>query len=118
VKLTVANTGPPVPPDQVHRLLEPFQRATPERTANPNGLGLGLSIVAQIAEAHGANLDVRPGPEGGLTVTVNFPPGPTAQTQEGDPKWTSPAHGEVLRRPPVRLVDPASTEQPRGLTLS
>jgi signal transduction histidine kinase len=55
-------------------LLEPFQRAAPERTANPNGLGLGLSIVAQIAEAHGANLDVRPGPEGGLTVAVDFPP--------------------------------------------
>jgi signal transduction histidine kinase len=73
VKFTVANTGPPVPPDEVHRLLEPFRRAAPERTANPNGLGLGLSIVAQIAEAHGANLDVRPGPEGGLTVTVDFP---------------------------------------------
>jgi signal transduction histidine kinase len=91
VKLTVANTGPPVPPDQLHRLLEPFQRAAPDRTGNPNGLGLGLSVVAQIAEAHGANLDVRPGPEGGLTVTVNFPADPTTQTQEGDPKWTLPA---------------------------
>ena len=52
--LTVTNTGPPVPPDQVSRLLEPFQRAAPDRTASPNGLGLGLSIVADIAEAHGA----------------------------------------------------------------
>jgi signal transduction histidine kinase len=71
--LTVTNTGPPVPPNQVSRLLEPFQRAAPDRTASPNGLGLGLSIVADIAEAHGAGLDVRPRAEGGLIVTVRFP---------------------------------------------
>ena len=71
--LTVTNTGPPVPPDQVSRLLEPFQRAATDRAASPNGLGLGLSIVADIAEAHGASLTVHPRPEGGLTVAVSFP---------------------------------------------
>jgi signal transduction histidine kinase len=70
--LTVTNTGPAVPSDQASRLLEPFQRAVPDRTASPNGLGLGLSIVADIAEAHGASLTVRPRPEGGLTVAVSF----------------------------------------------
>ena len=72
-RLTVSNTGPPVPPNQVDRLLEPFRRAAPDRTAGPNGLGLGLSIVADVAAAHGAALEVLPGPEGGLTVTVRFP---------------------------------------------
>jgi signal transduction histidine kinase len=71
--LTLSNTGPPVAPDQVSRLLQPFQRGTADRTASPNGLGLGLSIVAQIAEAHGADLDVRPRSEGGLTITIRFP---------------------------------------------
>ena len=73
---TVTNTGLPVPPDQVSRLLEPFQRAATDRAASPNGLGLGLSIVADIAEAHGASLAVRPRPEGGLTVAVSFPEKP------------------------------------------
>jgi signal transduction histidine kinase len=87
-KLTVTNTGPPVPPDQISRLLEPFQRAAPDRTApdraaSPNGLGLGLSIVADIAEAHGASLAVRPRPEGGLTVAVSFPADPTVRAQGG-----------------------------------
>jgi signal transduction histidine kinase len=71
--LIVANTGPPVPADEVSRLLEPFQRAAPDRTASPNGLGLGLSIVAEIAAAHRAGLAVHPRQEGGLTITVSFP---------------------------------------------
>jgi signal transduction histidine kinase/SAM-dependent methyltransferase len=83
--LKVTNTGPAVPPDQIGRLLQPFQRATPDRTASSNGLGLGLSIVAQIAEAHGADLDVRPEPEGGLTVAVRFPTDPTASGTPGLP---------------------------------
>lgn len=78
--LTVTNTGPPVPPDQVTRLLEPFRRAAPDRTARPDGLGLGLSIVADIVKAHGAGLEVRPGPQGGLAVAVSFPEGPTSVT--------------------------------------
>jgi signal transduction histidine kinase len=79
--LTVTNTGAPIPPDQVSRLLKPFQRAASDRTAGPNGLGLGLSIVADIAEAHGAGLEVRSRPEGGLTVAVSFPacPPPAAK---------------------------------------
>ena len=71
--LTVTNTGAVVPPLQASRLLEPFQRAAPDRTGSPDGLGLGLSIVADIAKAHGAALKVRAQPEGGLAVTVSFP---------------------------------------------
>jgi signal transduction histidine kinase len=85
--LTVTNTGLSIPPDEVSRLLEPFQRAAPDRTASPDGLGLGLSIVADIAEAHGANLVVRPKPEGGLTVAVSFPAEPTVRS-EGGPQPT------------------------------
>jgi signal transduction histidine kinase len=82
--LVVTNTGPPVPPDLVNRLLEPFQRAAPERAANPTGLGLGLSIVADIAKAHEAGLEVRSQPEGGLTVTVRFPANVTLRSRDDD----------------------------------
>jgi signal transduction histidine kinase len=91
---SVTNTGPAVPPDQIGRLLQPFQRATPDRTASSNGLGLGLSIVAEIAAAHGADLDVHPGPEGGLTVAVSFPPDPTVRSQ-GGPQPTASSLGAV-----------------------
>ncbi len=71
--LTVANTGPVVPPEEVDRLLQPFQRLSAERTSHHDGLGLGLSIVAAIASAHDAVLAVRARPGGGLEIDVHFP---------------------------------------------
>jgi signal transduction histidine kinase len=75
--LSIANTGPTVPPDEVERLLQPFQRMAADRTGPRDGLGLGLSIVAAIASAHGATLDVRPRRGGGLEIALQFPPAPT-----------------------------------------
>ena len=72
--LRVTNTGPQVPADQIDRLLQPFQRLGEQRADRHDGVGLGLSIVAAIAAAHHAILDARPGTEGGLDVTVTFPP--------------------------------------------
>ena len=71
--LTIFNTGPAVPPGEIERLLQPFQRLGAERLGHSDGFGLGLSIVAAIAAAHDATLDVRPGDHGGLQVEVGFP---------------------------------------------
>jgi DNA-binding response OmpR family regulator/signal transduction histidine kinase len=71
--LMISNTGPPVPPDEIDRLFEPFQRLHGRTSANGDGhFGLGLSIVRAIAVAHDATLTARPRPGGGLLVTVRF----------------------------------------------
>jgi signal transduction histidine kinase len=70
--LAVTNTGPVIPPDQLTRLFQPFQRLAPGR-AGPGGLGLGLAIVSAIAAAHGAELHAVTRAAGGLTVEVIFP---------------------------------------------
>ena len=70
--LTVANTGPVIPPDQLGRLFRPFQRMDPARRA-PGGLGLGLAIVSAIAAAHGADLRAVTRAGGGLAIDVVFP---------------------------------------------
>jgi signal transduction histidine kinase len=60
-------------------LVKPFSRvdgdgAVASRNADGGqGLGLGLSIVQAIADAHGARLTTTARLEGGLTVTVGFP---------------------------------------------
>ncbi|SDK62229.1 sensor histidine kinase [Streptomyces indicus] len=70
--LTVANSGPEVPPDRVADLFEPFRRLTQDRLAHQSGHGLGLSIVRSIAEAHGARIDAEAGAGGGLRIAVVF----------------------------------------------
>jgi len=72
--LVVRNTGPPVPPERFGELFEPFRRLRPDRTGPPDGAGLGLSIVAAIAHAHGGTVQAAPYPGGGLAVTVTLPP--------------------------------------------
>jgi signal transduction histidine kinase len=72
--LSVANSGPAIPPAEIDRLYQPFQRLTNTRTGNDNGHGLGLSIVCAIAEAHGAALTTQPRAEGGLHIQATFPP--------------------------------------------
>ena len=73
-RLTVANTGPVVPAEQVAGLFEPFRRMTGERLDHGGGVGLGLTIVRSIAAAHRAPVDAGANPRGGLHVSVRFPP--------------------------------------------
>ncbi|WP_405620776.1 sensor histidine kinase [Streptomyces sp. NBC_01508] len=70
--LRVVNSGPAIPPDRIDTLFQPFQRYE-SRLGGPDGLGLGLSIVAAVATAHGAQVTAVPGPEGGLDIAVAFP---------------------------------------------
>ena len=72
--LSVTNTGPIVPPGEIDRLFQPFQRLDPRRTRHKNGHGLGLSIVRAIATAHQATITAQPQLEGGLSLSVAFPP--------------------------------------------
>jgi signal transduction histidine kinase len=73
--LSVANSGPRIPPEEVARLFRPFQRLGADRTDQTDGLGLGLSIVRAIATAHDAALTANAQPGGGLDVEVGFPSG-------------------------------------------
>jgi signal transduction histidine kinase len=104
--LSVFSTGPEIPPNQVDRLFQPFQRgASRDRTASRNGLGLGLSIVAAIAEAHGAWLQAHALPGGGLGARAGFPlaaPAPvpgSSDTAQAGPAQDPPAHAQPA---PVR----------------
>lgn len=80
--LSVRNTGPQVPDDRISELFEPFRRLHAPRTRSADGAGLGLSIVASIAQAHDAGITAQPNPGGGLHLTVRFPvPGVTGSSR-------------------------------------
>ena len=70
--VSVTNSGQVIPPAEVDRLFQPFQRLGTRR-ARGDGHGLGLSIVRAIAAAHDAAITAQPVPGGGLSVAVSFP---------------------------------------------
>jgi signal transduction histidine kinase len=84
--LSVTNTGPIIPPTAVDRLFQPFQRLDPRRTHHNSGHGLGLSIVQAIATTHHATIAAHPRPDGGLSVTVSFPPLTSSNTTSRTPR--------------------------------
>jgi signal transduction histidine kinase len=71
--LSIANSGPTIPANEIERLFEPFERLGATRTGHNNGHGLGLSIVQAIASAHDAELSASARPDGGLTINISFP---------------------------------------------
>jgi signal transduction histidine kinase len=81
--LSVTNSGQVIPPAEVDRLFQPFQRLGPRPARDGHGHGLGLSIVRAIASSHGAAIGARALPGGGLAVDVTFVPLPDPRTAPG-----------------------------------
>jgi signal transduction histidine kinase len=69
--ISVANQGPPIPEALMPLLFEPFTRS--EAGQRGEGLGLGLYIASQIAEAHGGTLGVTSTVEAGTVFVARFP---------------------------------------------
>jgi signal transduction histidine kinase len=59
--------------EQRQAMLEPFVRGDAARTGTVGGFGLGLSITASIARAHGGRLDLATGSMGGLLARLTLP---------------------------------------------
>jgi hypothetical protein len=72
-QLVVETGGQVLDQQQVAELSQPFRRLEADRIGTDKGSGLGLSIVAAIAEAHGGTLDLRARPGGGLHVCIDLP---------------------------------------------
>ena len=73
VRLEVADEGPGLTPDVAARVFERFYRGDPARTRARGGSGLGLSIVAAVAEAHGGRVSVDTAPGQGSRFVVELP---------------------------------------------
>jgi two-component system sensor histidine kinase PilS (NtrC family) len=67
VRVTFADTGQGMPPEQVERLFEPFS------SSRTGGTGLGLSIAYQIVRDHGGTINVRSREGHGTTIIIELP---------------------------------------------
>ena len=73
VRLQVCDRGPGVPADLRERIFEPYFRL-PGHAEREGGVGLGLSLVRQIAQAHGGSVHCLAREGGGSCFVINLPP--------------------------------------------
>jgi signal transduction histidine kinase len=69
--LTVRDHGPGITDEEKERVFEPFYRPSGRAEAS-GGWGLGLALVRQIAELHGAHVSIETPADGGARFTVEF----------------------------------------------
>jgi two-component system, OmpR family, sensor kinase len=72
-RLSIADHGPGLTNGEAYRVFERFYRADASRSRASGGVGLGLSIVAAVTEAHGGTVEAGPTPGGGATFVVTLP---------------------------------------------
>ena len=82
-RVVVESAGSVLNETAVAQLAEPFRRLGQERIGSQNGHGLGLSIVAAIAAAHGGKLRLYARAQGGLGAEVTLPIAPDPQPASG-----------------------------------
>lgn len=75
-RVTLRDTGPGIPQEEVERIFLPFY------STKPQGTGLGLPLVARIVAAHAGNAWVESEPGQGTAVHVEIPPAPASGRAE------------------------------------
>lgn len=73
VRVAVADRGPGVTIEQSERLFEPYYRGPSASVVGKDGVGLGLSIVKSIVEAHGGRVGVESRRGGGARFWFSIP---------------------------------------------
>jgi signal transduction histidine kinase len=71
--LRVLDDGPGIPPEMLEQVFEPFFRLESSRNADTGGVGLGLAIARDLAQAHGGSLTLRNRAPRGLEATLRLP---------------------------------------------
>ncbi len=75
VKVSVADRGSGIPPDELERIFEPFV------TTKPQGMGLGLAVCRSIVQAHNGRLWAANNPGGGAILCIELAAERTPSTE-------------------------------------
>lgn len=72
-EIVIDDEGPGIPAAMHEEVFKPFARLDPSRNIKTGGVGLGLSIARDIAQAHGGGISLEDSPAGGLRVVIRLP---------------------------------------------
>lgn len=76
IKVTIADTGVGIPPDEIKKLFQKLYRGSNVAQLEPNGSGLGLYITKNIIKRHGGDITVSSTLNRGTTFTFTLPTDP------------------------------------------
>jgi signal transduction histidine kinase len=83
-RLSVRDSGPGIPPEDLARVFDRFYRTDKSRRREEGGSGLGLAIARSIVEAHGGRIWAESRPGEGATILIELPgSSPLADRGEG-----------------------------------
>ncbi len=71
--INIEDDGPGIPDDQYKNVFKPFFRLDESRNLNKAGVGLGLTIVEDIINSHGGNIQLGKSKHNGLLVKISLP---------------------------------------------
>jgi signal transduction histidine kinase len=91
--ISVADNGPGIPASEFQHVFKRFYRL--ERSRRMPGNGLGLSLVAAVAQLHGARIEMRDNVPG-LELRLQFPLAPETAVENGNGRTVyGPQQGKV-----------------------
>ena len=73
VEIIVDDDGPGIPADKYDDVFKPFTRLDEARSLAEKGVGMGLTVVRDVARAHGGDVLLSKSPRGGLRAIVKLP---------------------------------------------
>ena len=73
VEIIIDDDGPGIPKSERKKVLQPFYRVEDSRNRNTGGIGLGITIAADIINNHGGNFLLEQSPLGGLRAKIYLP---------------------------------------------
>lgn len=73
VEIIVDDDGPGIPEEKYAEAFKPFTRLDEARNLNRSGVGLGLSVVRDVARSHGGDVVLDKAPQGGLRAIIRLP---------------------------------------------
>ena len=86
VRLTIADSGPGIAPEDHERIFEPFEQSWRADPTTHEGTGLGLALTRQLVEGHGGRIELDSGLGRGSRFTVVLPASPgSSEPVTGEP---------------------------------
>ena len=104
-RFDIEDTGIGIPPEDLERIFQPFERLEDPKHPNKLGAGLGLTITKLLTEAMGGEISVKSTPGKGSCFSVRLMLSPVAASQRLRDAAQRPILGYEGRRRTVLIVD-------------